>query len=68
MFAEANTHELTSPEDWWTMVLGGGLRGTIDQLEPDARERVRQVNLHFLQAHDVHALKVNVLYAIAKKQ
>lgn len=68
VFAEADTHELTSPEDWWTMVLGGGLRGTIDQLDPDARERIRQVNLQFLQANDVHALKVNVLYAIAQKQ
>ncbi|MBK1986068.1 class I SAM-dependent methyltransferase [Sphaerospermopsis aphanizomenoides BCCUSP55] len=68
VFAEAGIHELTSPEDWWTMVLGGGLRGTIDQLDPVVRERVRQANVRFLQANEVHALKVNVLYAIAQKQ
>jgi ubiquinone/menaquinone biosynthesis C-methylase UbiE len=68
VFAEAGIHELNSPEDWWTMVLGGGLRGTIDQLAPAVRERVREANLHFLQANQVHTLKVNVLYAIAQKQ
>ncbi len=67
VLAEAGTHTLASPEDWWTMVLGGGIRGTIDQLEPAARERVRQANLHFLQANNIHALDVQVLYAIAQK-
>ena len=67
VFAEAVNHELTSPEDWWTMILGGGLRGTIDQLNSAARERVRQANLQFLRANEVHLLEVNVLYAIAQK-
>jgi ubiquinone/menaquinone biosynthesis C-methylase UbiE len=67
VFAEFGTHELASPEDWWTMVLGGGLRGTIDQLDPAARERVRQANLHFLRTNEVHSLDVNVLYAVAQK-
>lgn len=67
VFAEAGTHELASPEDWWTMVLGGGLRGTIDQLDPLARERVRQANLNFLRTNEVRSLEVNVLYAIAQK-
>jgi hypothetical protein len=49
------------------MILGGGLRGTIDQLDPAARERVRQANLHYLQTNAVHALEVDVLYAIAQK-
>jgi SAM-dependent methyltransferase len=68
VFAAAGTHELAAPEDWWTMLLGGGLRGTIDQLDPAARERVRQASLHFLQANEIHALEVNVLYAIAQKK
>lgn len=67
VFAELGTHELTSEEDWWTMLLGGGIRGTIDQLDPAARERVRQANLQFLQNNQVHSLEVNVLYAIAQK-
>ncbi|HEY9826485.1 MAG TPA: ubiquinone biosynthesis protein UbiE, partial [Stenomitos sp.] len=67
VFAEAGTHELASPEDWWTMILGGGHRGTIDQLDSVARERVRQANLHFLRTNQVHSLEVNVLYAVAQK-
>lgn len=67
VFAEAGIHELASPEDWWTMVMGGGLRGTIDQLEPAARERVRQANLQFLRTNEVNSLEVNVLYAVAQK-
>lgn len=67
VFAEVGTHELASPEDWWTMVLGGGLRGTIDQLDSAARERVRQANLHILRTNEIHSLQVDVLYAIAQK-
>lgn len=65
--AEEETHDLATPEDWWTMILGGGLRGTIDQLDPAARERIRQANLHALQTHQVHSLAVDVLYAVAQK-
>ncbi|MGD1904473.1 MAG: methyltransferase domain-containing protein [Leptolyngbyaceae cyanobacterium] len=67
VFAEAATHELSSPEDWWTMALGGGFRGLIDQLDPAGKERVRQANLGFLQANNVDSLQVDVLYAIAQK-
>ena len=66
--AEADMHQLSSPEDWWTMVMGGGIRGTIEQLDSAAKERVRQANLQFLQNHAVHALDVTVLYAVAHKK
>lgn len=65
---EAGMHELTSPEDWWTIVMGGGLRGTIEQLEPLVRERVRQANLQFIQNARIRSLEVDVLYATARKQ
>lgn len=65
---EAGMHELTSPEDWWTIVMGGGLRGTIEQLEPSVRERVRQANLQFIQNARIRSLEVDVLYATARKQ
>lgn len=67
VFAEASTHALASPDDWWTMVLGGGLRGTIDQLDPATQERVRQFNLELLKANHVRSLAVDVLYAVASK-
>jgi ubiquinone/menaquinone biosynthesis C-methylase UbiE len=64
---ERGFHELTSPEDWWTMVLGGGCRGTIEQLDSPTKERIRQTNLEFLRNEKINSLKVSVLYAIAKK-
>jgi ubiquinone/menaquinone biosynthesis C-methylase UbiE len=67
VFAEAGTHPLATPEDWWTMCLGGGCRGTIDQLDAAAQSRVRDQNLQFLQQHGIQALAVDVLYAIAHK-
>jgi ubiquinone/menaquinone biosynthesis C-methylase UbiE len=67
VFAETDSHNLTSAEDWWTMVMGGGLRGTIDKLDSDTKARIRSTNLDFLKANGIHALASDVLYAIAKK-
>ncbi len=66
--AEAGTHPLVTPEDWWTMCLGGGCRGTIDQLDAAAQERVRDTNIQFLQQQQIQALDVDVLYAISTKR
>ena len=65
VFTEIGTHELASPEDWWTIILGGGYRGIIEQLEPSTRKRVRDMNLQFLENNAINSLDVDVLYAIA---
>jgi ubiquinone/menaquinone biosynthesis C-methylase UbiE len=65
--AETDSHELATPEDWWTMVMGGGIRGTVDQLDPVVQERIRSVNLEFLRDNNIHSLDSDVLYAIAQK-
>ncbi|NEU79878.1 class I SAM-dependent methyltransferase [Nostoc sp. UIC 10630] len=67
VFTEVGTHELACPEDWWTMVLGGGLRGTIDQLDPITKERIRKANIEFLRSNQINSLFVDVLYAIGQK-
>lgn len=67
VFAQTDSHQLATPEDWWTMAMGGGLRGTIDRLDAAAQERVKSINLEFLQANDIQALDSDVLYAIARK-
>lgn len=67
VFAEVDNHQLATPEDWWTMVMGGGTRGTIDRLDPAAQERIRSVNLEFLKTNNIQALESDVLYAIAQK-
>jgi ubiquinone/menaquinone biosynthesis C-methylase UbiE len=67
VFAETDSHQLTTPEDWWTMVMGGGIRGTIDQLDAATQEKVRSINLEFLRDNNIHTLDSDVLYAIAQK-
>ena len=36
-----DTHSIRSGDDWWTIVLGTGMRGVVDGLDPAAAERVR---------------------------
>lgn len=67
VFAEVDSHKLATPEDWWTMVMGGGIRGTIDQLDPATQERVKSINLEFLRTNNIQALDADVLYATAQK-
>ncbi len=42
IIAERGTHPIASPEDWWTMVLGSGYRGTIDQMLPNKTGELNQ--------------------------
>lgn len=67
IFAEVDRHPLATPTDWWTMAMGGGLRGTIDKLDVAVRERVKSVNLEFLSSNQIQFLDSDVLYAIAQK-
>jgi len=64
---EAGTQPLRSPDDFWIIALGSGYRSTIEQLAPEARERVRQAVLEGLRAGDARAVETNILYAIATK-
>jgi ubiquinone/menaquinone biosynthesis C-methylase UbiE len=67
VFAETDSHSLSVPEDWWTMMMGGGIRGTIDQLDEATKERVRSANLEFLRTNEINALDSDVLYAITQR-
>ena len=65
--AEAGTHPLRSPEDWWAIVMGSGYRGTMEQLDADARERVRSRVLDEVRRRNVSSIEANVVYALARK-
>lgn len=65
---EPGTHPINSPADWWSIVLGSGYRGTIEQLDSEARERVRQANLKYVQETQLRSIATNVVYAIARKR
>jgi ubiquinone/menaquinone biosynthesis C-methylase UbiE len=67
IMAEPGTHPVTSPDDWWTMLLGSGYRGTIEQMEPEMVEHVRQANLAFIANTQIQEVQVNVVYAVAEK-
>jgi SAM-dependent methyltransferase len=62
---EGGEEILDRPEDWWTIVLGTGLRGFVDRLDDVDREAVRTESIS--RAHGVRAVQTNVVYAIATK-
>jgi len=66
--AEMKSHPLHSPEDWWPMVLGTGYRGTVEQLDPAARDRVRRRSLDCVRTAGIAAVEANVLYGVASKR
>ena len=70
--AEVVTEEgkqvMRTPEDWWTIALGSGLRWTIDQMGPDVAGRVRESNLRWIRENGVDFIETNVIYAVAVKE
>lgn len=67
VIAEAGTHPIPSPEAWWSAVLGSGLRGTLEQLDTNARQYVRTANLKFIREAGIRSVEANVIYAVATK-
>jgi ubiquinone/menaquinone biosynthesis C-methylase UbiE len=67
IIAEGRLHPINSAEEWWTILLGSGYRGTIEQLNPSERERVKEANLAFIRDEKVSSIETNVLYALASK-
>ncbi len=65
--AEPGTHPIASPEDWWTMILGSGYRGTLYLMAPEMVEYVRQANVAFIAESHIREVQANVLYAVAEK-
>jgi ubiquinone/menaquinone biosynthesis C-methylase UbiE len=61
---EAGTEPLRGPGDWWTIVLGTGLRWVVDQLPVEVVDAFREENLE--RAREVAAIETNVIYATAR--
>jgi len=64
---ENRLHSVNSAEDWWTIVLGSGYRGTIEQLTLAERQKVQDANLAFIRNEKISAIETNVLYALGTK-
>ena len=67
IIAENRLHPIKSAEDWWTIVLGSGYRGTIEQLTLTERQKVKEANLAFIHDENISAIETNALYALATK-
>jgi SAM-dependent methyltransferase len=67
IIAENRLHPINSAEEWWTVLLGSGYRGTIEQLSQADRERVKEANLAFVNDERISSIETNVLYALATK-
>lgn len=67
VIAEPGVHPLPTPSAWWALVMGTGYRGTVEQLTPAARDRVRDDNLRYLADEHIVAVETNVVYAVARK-
>ena len=67
IITENRLHPIKSAKDWWTIVLGSGYRGTIEQLTLVEREKVKEANLAFMRDEKISAVETNVLYALATK-
>jgi SAM-dependent methyltransferase len=67
IIGERGMHELPHPDEFWTIVLGSGMRGSLDSLPPDARERVRHRVLEFIEAKGITQLPIDAYYGRATK-
>jgi len=66
--SEVGNQSLSSPEDWWTIALGSGLRWTIDQLDVGDINRVKEANLSWIEENNITAVGTSVIYAVAEKK
>jgi ubiquinone/menaquinone biosynthesis C-methylase UbiE len=62
---ESSVQHLKTADDFWTIAMGSGFRGTIEQLDAEARERVRRATITRLAG--TSTVETNAVYAIARK-
>lgn len=64
---ETRVHALRSAEDWWSIVMGSGYRGTIERLTPHERAHVRAVVTGAMHQFGINCIETNVIYGLARK-
>jgi len=60
-------HELDRPEQFWDVVLGSGLRATVDAFDEDRREVLRERVVRELRSRGIRRLRNDVVFAKAAK-
>lgn len=64
---QADLQLLASPQDWWTVVMGSGLRWTIEQMSESDAESLRQASVGWVRQNGVLSFDTSVLFARARK-
>lgn len=64
---EPSVSEIGSAEDWWTIAMGSGYRGTLEKLDDPDFEYVKSTNQKIITQLGTRAIETNVLYATAHK-
>jgi ubiquinone/menaquinone biosynthesis C-methylase UbiE len=64
---ESGSQILQSPQDWWTVVLGSGLRGTVDAMDGATARRIQDQTVNWVRDNAVTSIQTNVIYALATK-
>lgn len=64
VIGENGFQALRTPEDWWTIALGSGLRWAIDEMGPKAAARMQADNVNWLHENKIDRLETNAIYAI----
>ena len=65
---EEGFQPLRSPEDWWTIALGSGLRWTIEQMGAETAARVKADNVRWLAENKIERVETNAIYGIGMKR
>ena len=58
---------LDEPDDWWRIVIGSGLRRYVEEIGPDAAQRVRDDNFGVIADRRIDKVTLSVIYATAAK-
>src|SRR5258708_3245424 len=64
---ESHNQVLQSAEDWWTVVLGSGLRGTVDAMDAATAQRIHDQTVGWVRINEIKAIQTNLIYATATK-
>jgi len=62
---EESLQPLEHAEDWWTIVLGSGLRWSVDQMTAETASAVRNENI--ARARGVAAIETNAIYGVTRR-
>lgn len=63
----ADRQKLEQPEDWWTIVMGSGFRGDVDQLTDEEHSIVREQVLARIWSENITEIDTGALHAVARK-